>query len=148
MSCVQSTLRNFGTFGIRFGQIRLSVKFRSRTSVIPNMLPESNSKSLYFLVKTCSHHNIYHHHIHKKFFKISFSGLRQLVESYVNSGEFYGCGIINKFYSSRSIFKQGINKHSKQQWILSSNLVLCGRPPLSFSMLNMSFRSGHTALCC
>ena len=44
MSCVQSTLRNFGTFG----QIRHSGKLRSRRCVILNFLPESDSKFLLF----------------------------------------------------------------------------------------------------
>ena len=83
MSCVHSTLRNlgtseFGTFGIRtnsaFGRIRPSLKLRFRTCAILFYLNQIRD-FYYFLVKTCFHHNICHHHIHKKIFKISFFAL-------------------------------------------------------------------------
>ena len=54
-----------------FGNIRPSDNFRFRTYVILHCLNEI--RIFYnFLVKTCFHHNICHHQIHKKFFKISF----------------------------------------------------------------------------
>ena len=85
MSCVQYTLRNFGTFGFRissaFGQIRLSDKFGFRlnfglgNALFLTFYLNQIRTFYYFLVKTCSHHNICHHHKHKKFFKISFLAL-------------------------------------------------------------------------
>ena len=87
MSCVQSTLRNFGIryirftdkFGFRtnsaFGKIRPSDKLRFRTWTILFYLNQIRN-FYYFLVETCFHHNICHHHIHKKFFKIPLLALR------------------------------------------------------------------------
>ena len=56
-----------------FGQIRISDKFglglnfdvRHAFFIIFYLNQMRNI--FYFLGKTCSHHNIYHHHIHKKF---------------------------------------------------------------------------------
>ena len=54
-----------------FGKIRPSYNCRFRTYVILHCLNEI--RIFYnFLVKTCFHHNICHHKIQKKFFKISF----------------------------------------------------------------------------
>ena len=64
-----------------FGQFRLSDKFGFRISydfghcAILFYLDQIRN-FYYFLVKTCFHHNICHHHKHKKFFKISFLALR------------------------------------------------------------------------
>ena len=79
MSCVQSTLRNINSVNIRpnaaFGNIRPSDGFR--TYAILHCL--NQIRIFYnFLQKTCSHHNICHHQIHKKFFKISFLALNGL----------------------------------------------------------------------
>ena len=77
MSCVQSTLRNFGTFG----QIRLSDKFGFRHfglrhALFLKLYLNQIRNFYYFFVKTWSHHNISHHEKHKQFFKISFLALR------------------------------------------------------------------------
>ena len=78
MSCVQSTLRNFGTFG----QIRLSDKFGFRLNfglrhaLFLTLYLNQIRNFYYVFVKTCSHHNISHHEKHKQFFKISFLALR------------------------------------------------------------------------
>ena len=87
MSCAQSTaqctLRNFGTFGIRFGQIRLSDKFGFRLNfdlghALFLIFYLNQIRNFYsFLFKTCFHYKVCHHHIKKNFFKISFSALRR-----------------------------------------------------------------------
>ena len=60
---------HFGIFGFR--KIRPAYNCRFRTCVILHCL--NQIRIFYnFLVKTCFHHNICHHQIHKKFFKISF----------------------------------------------------------------------------
>ena len=65
-----------------FGKIRPSDNFPFRTYAILHCL--NHIRNFYnFMVKTCFHHNICRHPIHKKFFKISFlalSGLQYLQE--------------------------------------------------------------------
>ena len=66
-----------------FGQIRLSDKFGLRLNfdlehaLFLIFYLNQFRNFYYFLVKTCPHHNICHHHIHKNFFKISFLALRE-----------------------------------------------------------------------
>ena len=81
MSCVQSTLSELRN--VRHSdQIRLSDKFGFRLNfglghaLFLTFYLNQIRNFYYFLVKTCSHHNICHHHKHKKFFKISFLALR------------------------------------------------------------------------
>ena len=69
-------------FNSAFGEIRLSDKFGLRLNFglrhalfLIFYLNEIRN-FYYFLVKTCFHHNICHHQIHRKFFKISFFALR------------------------------------------------------------------------
>ena len=60
-----------------FGKIRPSDNIRFRTYAILHCL--NQIRIFYnFLVKTCFHHNICHHQIQKKFFKISFLALSGL----------------------------------------------------------------------
>ena len=60
-----------------FRKIRPSDNFRFRTYAILHCL--NQIRIFYnFLVKTCFHHNICHHQIHKKIFKISFLALSGL----------------------------------------------------------------------
>ena len=82
---------HFGIFGIpvKFGQIRLSDKFGIRLNfdLEPALflifhLNLQFRNFYYFLVKTCPHHNICHHHIHKNFFKISFLAERNNCKSH------------------------------------------------------------------
>ena len=74
MSFIQSTLRPIRWI---FGAIWFSEKFFLRITVAFGhtlfFIALIKFEFFYnFLVKTCFHHNICHHQIHKKFFKISF----------------------------------------------------------------------------
>ena len=60
-----------------FRKIPPSDNFCFRTYAIPNCL--NQIRIFYnFLVKTCFHHNICHHQIQKKFFKIPFLAINRL----------------------------------------------------------------------
>ena len=65
-----------------FGQIWLSDKFDLRLNfgfghALFLIFYLNQIRNFYcFLIKTCFHHKVCHHHIHKKFFKISFLALR------------------------------------------------------------------------
>ena len=61
-----------------FRKIRPSDNFCFRTYAILHCLNQIRI-FYYFLVKTSFHHNICHHQIHKKFFKISFLALSGIV---------------------------------------------------------------------
>ena len=83
-----SKLRNI-RHSVKFGQIRLSDKFGLRLNfdLEPALflifyLNLQFRNFYYFLVKTCPHHNICHHHIHKNFFKISFLAERNNCKSH------------------------------------------------------------------
>ena len=70
MSCVESTIR-------KPRRNRPSDNIRCRTYAILHCL--NQIRIFYnFLVKTCFHHNICHHLVHEKFFKISFLALSGL----------------------------------------------------------------------
>ena len=88
MSCLQSTssihtsehsviIRTNIRTNSAFKKIRLSDNFRFRTYAILHCL--NQIRIFYnFLAKTCFHHNICHHQIQKKFYKISFLALSGL----------------------------------------------------------------------
>ena len=78
MSCVQIHTSEH----LAFGEIRLSDKFGFRLNfglghaLFLSFYLNQIRNFYYFLVRTCSHHNISHHHQHKNFFKISFLALK------------------------------------------------------------------------
>ena len=81
MSCVQSTLwnirKNIRTHSA-FGKIRPSDNFRFRTTLFFIVWSKFEFFIIFWLRHACFHHNICHHQIHKKFYKISFLALSGL----------------------------------------------------------------------